>query len=355
MTSKLAQELDKFSIEQRRHIYENVSAIELTKGCSLRCDFCGFDAPKGVRSHTPFSDLERIAEEMSTLTDRITSVVNTYNYAIHPNKLPLYDATDPLDYEDEGKHYFDVKGLFASKGFKSTTSTAIPKGKEELAIEYLNQIERISISHMNRKRLEPYFERLGVVIYIDLFSYYRAKFGERQVHSKSPIREGQVMVKGSVDETIDRLREQDPTLPTNTRFYDLRKDRNKRHQRVQDLNTLVLWCGREEFPPRDGRIVDRDEDGLVNVGRAYDYSPYPVEHWQERREEESLCKISGIKLTPEGVFNVMPSARSQDCRTGRLTERITPEDFKIVKYEQVDRLLAFPSIMPWQYEELKAS
>ena len=200
---------------------------------------------------------------------------------------------------------------------------------------------------MNRARLLPNFPRLGVAVYIDLFNYYRSKFGKR-VFDDSPIREGQILVTGTVEKAVEKLRKQDPTLPTKTRFYDLRKDRNKRHEEVQDPNTLILWCGREKHPPRDGRILDRDEDGTFSAGRAFDIPSRIVEHWQTHYRK-TFCSISGIKLTPKGVFNVMPVECSEECRTGRIVEKVTPDDFKVVKLEKIDNPLLSLDISPWQY------
>ncbi len=261
----------------------------------------------------------------------------------------MYDESDPLDYENNGKNYFDARELFTSKGFYIPTLTAVPKGKEELAIENLDKIERISISHTNRKRLEPYFERLGVVIYIDIFNYYRFKYG-RRVHDESLIREigGQINVEGTVRQTIAKLRKKDPTLPTKTRYYDVRIDKNRPHEEVQDLNTLVLWCGRDEFPPRDGIITDIDEGRIHNNGRAFDIPPFQIKYSQIRR----LCDISGVKITPEGIFNVLSVDRSDRCKTGRTDERVSPDDFNVLKRQQLKHLPIAPEMITWHYAEL---
>ncbi len=348
MTSGLIHDLEIFSAEQRRHIYDNAFTIQLTEGCSLGCDFCGYDTPKGVRDHIPFSDLEMIADEMVSLTDRTTREMGFMQH--NPKRLYLYDESEPLDYEDRGKDYFDVLELFESRGFKVFTSTAIPKGKEELAVDNLDKIGRVSISHMNRERLEPYFNRLGVVLYIDLFNYYRLKYGER-VHYDSPMNEGQVPVRGSVGKTIARLKLIDPSLPAKTRYYDVRKDGNKPHEDVQDIDTLVLWCGREEFPPRDGIITDRDEVGVLNFGRAYGYELLNIEPWQ--RQRVTFSRMSGVKLSPGGVSNVMSVARSSKSRTGRVVERVDPDDFKILEMKWRSTPSNKTWIGPWEYAKIQ--
>ncbi len=79
MQSQLAQELNRFSTEQRRYIYQNLFAVQLTQGCSVGCDFCGFSTERGIKGHIPFSVLEQIAEEMTILTDRTTTEKNQFS------------------------------------------------------------------------------------------------------------------------------------------------------------------------------------------------------------------------------------------------------------------------------------
>ena len=355
MVSQFIKELSKFSTEQRRLIYDNVFAIELTQGCSVGCDFCCFSTTRNVENAIPFGDLEYIADEMGRLTDRTTTGQDSFAIGYSLNRLMLYQETDPLDYEHNGRNYFDVQNLFASKGFNVFSSTAIPKGKEELAVVNLEKIGRISISHMNRSRLKPYFDRLGVVIYIDVSNYYRGKFG-RDWNYKVPVSRadsGQVKVVGSVEETVDRLRKSDPTLPRKTRFYDVRIDKNRRHEEVQDLDTLCLWCGRDQFPARDGRIIDRDESRVLNFGRAFYSGQYTFESWQDNTRP-NICNVSGIKLTPKGVFNDTSVVPSKDCKTGRVTEKVSVDDFKILKLELVEQPLLFPRIPFQRFAELES-
>lgn len=347
MVSILTQELNRYSTQQRRSIYEQLYAIELTDGCSGGCGFCGFDAPRFTGLTIEQPDVVRIADEMVELTDRTSERRNQFRLPNRPNRLCLYDATDPLDADN----YFEALDLFESKGFDLVTSTAIPEGKEQMAIENLDRIQRISISHMNRDRLKPYFEQLGVYIYIDLYHYYCLKYG-RDVFDKSPIRGGQIRVDNTVEETIAQLRETDPSLPTKTRFYDLRKDDNRKHEDVQDPDTLVLWCANKDWPPRSGRIVDRDEDGVENYGRAFDFMPYPHEPCYPVKP---FSNVSGVKITPKGVFNVLSVKRSEECKTGRVVEKVDPENFHIIGRNLDDKVLNTVRIPSWKYVRLEVA
>lgn len=346
MQTKIEYELNKFTEDQRKIIYENLFAVELTEGCSTGCDFCGLEAIRGVGSAIPFSVLEQIAQEIPDLTNRLTHWGNGAVFSYHPNCLRLYDATDPLDYRQDGKNYFDAFALFSARGFEIGTSTAIPAGKEELAISNLDNIHQISISHMNRERLQPYFTRLGVAVFVDLFNFYNAKFGNRG-YDKAPMSDMVPKVEGTIQETIRQLRKQDPFLPKKARFYDLRIDGNGLREYVQDLKTLFLFCGNPGPYPREGKVVDRDDGQVRNNGRAFNLGYY------ERRYPddpiEPFGNTQGAKITPQGVFNVFCFNPAIKNTAGRIIEKISPEDFHIVKLARPHHLTNFPFISAFDY------
>ena len=327
MESQLERELTQFTLDQRKIIYENLFAIELTKGCSLMCDFCGVDAPRGVRESISFRVLETIAEEIVTITDRISSQTKIPNAS--KSCLRLYDATEPLDYESDGKNYFDSHRLFSEKGFRVSVSSAIPAGKEELAISNLENIHQISISHMNRKRLTPYFNRLGIIVFFDLFSHYYAKFGSREYDKKAPIKNMIYPVSESVKKTLEELRKLDPGLPPQTRFYDLRVDGNSLRTKVQSADTLFLFCGNPGTYPRNGKIIDRDSSQVRNYGRAFDFG-----HQEREYPDDPILPFScddGVKITPEGVYNILSVEPSLEHKSGRIIEKVNPYNFRVVK------------------------
>lgn len=350
MKTKIENELNRFSSAQKKLIYENLYAIELTEGCSMGCGFCGLDSNIGIGEVIPFPTLEIIAQEISKFTDRITNWRNDIKFSMPPNHIWLYDATDPLDYEFDEKHYFHAHELFQSKGFKVPTSTAIPKEKESLAIENLSDINQLSISHMNRKRLQPYFKQLEVSVYVDLFSYFKKKYKNNNYMRKmdeTPISRMMFKVELSADDTLRYLRTMDPSLPDKLRFYDMRLDGNKLRENVQDLETLFMFCGNPGEPLRKGRVVDKDESLVWNIGRAYDIEDIEFEYPNDPRMPFNCHQ--GVKITPQGIFNIYPIRPSDDNKTGTLVERVRPEDFKVVKIDRKTRLTNFNHISPFEY------
>ncbi|VVB78702.1 Uncharacterised protein [uncultured archaeon] len=343
MKSQLEKELTRFTTDQRKTIYENLFAIELTRGCSLMCDFCGVDAPRGVRESISFPVLETIAEEIVTMTDRISSQAKIPDAS--KSCLRLYDATEPLDYDSDGKNYFDSHRLLREKGFRVSVSSAIPKGKEELAISNLENIHQISISHMNRTRLTPYFDRLGIIVFFDLFSHYYAKFGSREYNKKAPIQNMIYPVSETVEKTLEELRKFDPSLPCQTRFYDLRVDGNSLRTKVQSADTLFLFCGNPGNYPRNGKIIDRDSSQVRNYGRAFDFG-------QEEREYPNdptfpFSCDDGVKITPEGVYNILSVEPSQDHKSGRIIEKVNPKNFRVVKKNSPFKVYNIDKIYPF--------
>lgn len=339
-TDQLDRELNRFSEEQRKIIYDNLYAIELNEGCSNGCDFCGLNSIRGVRSAIPYPILECIAEEITRLTDRIPRSKNESGWAYKSNFLSLYDATDPLDYEYEGHNYFDVLNVFLENGFEVPTSTAIPVGKEELAIANLEDIRQISISHMNRERIKPYFEELGIAVYIDLFNYSVFKGYHRW--SERSAEKIDIRVDGTVEETINELLEVDNSLPKEARFYDLRIDGNKPRHEVQTGKILFLLCADKDFCSDSTyrKVSDRDYHTVQNVGRAFYLEPY-----------ENLpfaLGSNGVKITPKGVFNVFSIPPSKGNTAGKIIEKITPDRFNVVELEHAPHFRSHDR-MEWHY------
>ncbi len=131
-----------FSPVIQNEIMKNAFAMELNEGCTVRCNFCAFEAGGPLKSTMAFKDL--------------VSNLKRLNYRTCPF---LYYASDPLDYRDDStgvlRTYADVlvvyRAIFNSIPF---TSTAYPPSAKDLISGVIDKIERLSISHMNIKRLK---------------------------------------------------------------------------------------------------------------------------------------------------------------------------------------------------------
>jgi len=121
-------------------ILRNVAVIELNQGCSVRCNFCAFEAKPKVTDIMPL-------EEISWVIDRLHKVGSLTR---SDTKIFYYYATDPLDYP----YYKEVLLLHRLlAGSYPFTSTAYPMGREDVFNSVAERITRLSLSHMNIKRL----------------------------------------------------------------------------------------------------------------------------------------------------------------------------------------------------------
>jgi hypothetical protein len=132
-----------FSNRQIQIIGSQIAMIELSKGCSIGCPNCGFNAliRKGPQ-------LKLSPEFLEELIDRVGENLRS--------SLFLYYASDPLDWEGPTTSYVKLlEKLEAVAGIFPETTTAIPEGKEDLALELWKSPHRVrfSISEVNYKRL----------------------------------------------------------------------------------------------------------------------------------------------------------------------------------------------------------
>jgi hypothetical protein len=130
------------SREQLETAMGHVHSVQLTYGCSVGCWFCGCDVPKGVRA---------------TLPDEIVDfLANNFQPQFELRQPYLYGNNDPLDWTSRGKDFrYAYDRLTNQQNWGSSVSTAVPPGKEELALACVQEgyLARISISSMNERRL----------------------------------------------------------------------------------------------------------------------------------------------------------------------------------------------------------
>lgn len=138
-SAEVPQQLAEFPEEIRHQLLRNTFSVELTEGCSVRCMFCAFDAPSGVRNVMSF-------EDVLWILDRVNK------------KTFLYYATDPLDYrvntDGHERSYADVLDAFVIlKGNRPFTSTAVPAKGMDVLHRVADRLDRLSLSVMNEQRL----------------------------------------------------------------------------------------------------------------------------------------------------------------------------------------------------------
>jgi hypothetical protein len=133
-----------------REIVRDTFMYQLTEGCSIGCNFCGAGAMRGVKRAFSYEELEFLAH------------LSAGSFA--KNRSLLYYASDPFDWT--GKLRWDSRGLgypaahflFAmASGYKPGVSTAIPAGQEEFVHINGDIVDRISVSYVNRSRLQRHF------------------------------------------------------------------------------------------------------------------------------------------------------------------------------------------------------
>ncbi len=124
--------------EKRTLVLDNIIALQLTEGCTVRCDFCQIPPPAKIKATIPFTMVERIVSLMSSQRHQA---------------LALYFESDPFDYDDEGKTIIDVMRIARQRCVTVRVTTAIPRGKEELVEEALDEFcVRISTTRFQNQR-----------------------------------------------------------------------------------------------------------------------------------------------------------------------------------------------------------
>jgi hypothetical protein len=153
-SNQLERKLEQFDENQKKEIFKNMFAIQLTQGCSTGCKDCGLGAEKGVVDYIPSKFLMELFDE--------------YGKIIKNNHPLLYFASDPFDYDFEGVNYLKIHNHFKNLTEKNPcVITSIPKGKENLILNTLKNeikteaeakiIDCISLTEYNYKRIESFF------------------------------------------------------------------------------------------------------------------------------------------------------------------------------------------------------
>ncbi|MFH0770567.1 MAG: hypothetical protein V1926_04275 [Candidatus Peregrinibacteria bacterium] len=134
----------RLSNRQLQTIGRNVAAVQLNLGCSIGCPDCNFNALLQPRKRLSWK--------------AATTIIDTWGASMKENGTLFYYASDPLDWEtSDGHTYLDLLNYCKNKiDFSPHTTTAVPKGKEEMAKQIWESPHeiRISVSKSNIARLK---------------------------------------------------------------------------------------------------------------------------------------------------------------------------------------------------------
>lgn len=152
----IKEQLAPFSSSELRVIFKNLVSIQLTEGCNGNCPFCMLGVKYGVTAKYSFESIRTLFEE--------------YSEEMSDNPFLLYWDSDPFDYRDDDKSFFDVYKLYRQTwpNYSQYISTAIPRGGESDFIAFMVSLAsdfydgtdtyvspvRISISQHNIQRVE---------------------------------------------------------------------------------------------------------------------------------------------------------------------------------------------------------
>lgn len=159
-SNQLEKKLSEFTEEQRKLIFENTGAVQLTKGCSLACPDCGVAALKGIKDFIPYGTLD--------------SMFSKYGKELSKSNEMLYYASEPFDYKDGDKSYIDVHNMYSEKvGNKLSLITSVPIKKEEEILKMLKdevgtpfedrKISAMSLTDYNYRRVERKLKESGLM------------------------------------------------------------------------------------------------------------------------------------------------------------------------------------------------
>jgi hypothetical protein len=307
----LEKVLSSFDERQLRLIMANTGSIQLTDGCSIGCPFCGFESKKGVRDYIPFKLLERL--------------VKSHSKELAKARPFLYYASDPFDYDFDRHSYVDVHKMFEDAcDYSPCVSTAVPKGKESLVIEVLleskkwnnSTIDTVSISNMNRKRLEKAFSE-----YIPSLNPAAQKkiryFGNGRSDS---CRKEICKQMGISKKEYHKLAHETSWLPHSYHWY------SAYILKLPDKRLIVSPEYAADF--RDViKAVTKDDARDIFVAKL-------GEKHKDDLSQTGIGCYHGVLMDPLGVYNLRTVKPSLRYPTGQIKASIIPGRFKVAKLKR---------------------
>jgi hypothetical protein len=139
------------SEKQLKIVMKNLSSLQITTGCSNFCRRCNEWALPFPRGHFTYDAVKKFLILLK---------------GVNNNNFSLYCASDPLDWNSNGKDISDIDQLMKDMGFSSEYGilTKIPPGKDFVFEKLIkkNADIGISITNKNRDRVKKLSEKLGI-------------------------------------------------------------------------------------------------------------------------------------------------------------------------------------------------
>jgi len=125
------------NIRQKKLLYKTTMTFQLTSGCSNYCRRCNEWALPKVRSHFSYEAILNIIDQL----------------VIHKNDdISLYGASDPLDWQEEGKTISDVIDAVEDLTIHYNILTKIPRGKETTLKTLLKKNANLAVSMTKKNK-----------------------------------------------------------------------------------------------------------------------------------------------------------------------------------------------------------
>jgi len=127
-----------------------VTNLQMTSGCNNFCRRCNEWALPGARKHFSFNAVKNL----------LTRLFETGN-----SDFLLYGASDPLDWQCDGRTTVDIIRFLREKGCKTTYGmlTKMPRGTESVFVELLDMDADIgvSVTKKNRDKIKKIQQKTG--------------------------------------------------------------------------------------------------------------------------------------------------------------------------------------------------
>lgn len=334
----LEKALLEFTPKQRKMLFENLGSIELTKGCSGRCNDCGAGALRGVRSYISHEDFKNILEKYKKQIDK------SENYF-------LFTASDPFDYDFNGKTYEDMHLLY-SKIIETRpwVTTSAPKGSEDRILAYILDnkdnfkekrisIDQLSVMDSNYPRLNKALLQIEGFKSENQFIIDRSdieKISDERVHLKEDkLKElglydnyAKIYVGGKTDNLgkvhLVKINPYNAVVSIGKpvefkeliKMYHTKREESARNPFTYGASGIIIY----DF--HSGSIRSR-----LNLGASFN---------EYELSSRGVGCFHGVVMHPEGFDNLQIVRPSREFPQGLVRKRITSKNFEIVPVKRMN-------------------